>query len=132
MFFFSFAHVACEKEIPWLQVSKHEDDSDTTLSLPCVFLAIPFSSQCVCMCVRAGRIVYSATWPSSAATFGAELRLYLLTQNTDRVSNLFSLSESLPLPATAFILYHIHKTGGSASQCKPGRCNGGLKIHFFK
>lgn len=107
--------VVCEKEIPLLQVSKHEDDSDTTLSLPCVFLAIPFPSRwvSVCLCVCVDCVL--ATWLSSAATFGFELRLYLLTQNTDKVSNLFSLRESLPLPVTAFILYHIQKMGANAN-----------------
>lgn len=65
----------------------------------------------VCVCVDC----VLATWLSSAATFGFELRLYLLTQNTDKVSNLFSLRESLPLPVTAFILYHIQKMGANAN-----------------
>lgn len=81
-----------EKEIAWLQVTKHEDDSDTTLSLPCVFLATPFFSQCVCVHAFA----CLATWLCSAATFGAQLRLYPLTQNTENTSNLFLLSGSLP------------------------------------
>lgn len=78
----SFKYVllyVCEQAIPWLQLSEHGDDSDTTLSLPCVFLAITFSSRRVC----AGLCI----WPLGRAL----LRLYLLTQNTDKVSNLFSL-----------------------------------------
>lgn len=64
--------------------------------------------ECVCECECACACVL-ATWLSSAATFGAEL----LTQNTDKVSNLFSLRRTLPLPATAFIPRRIQKTGAS-------------------
>lgn len=73
----------------WLQATEHEDDSDTTFSLACVFIASPSSSQCACAFVCVG------TWPCSAATFGAQLWIYPLTQNTDNMSNLFPLSGSL-------------------------------------
>lgn len=56
----------------------------------CIFSYSIFLSMCACVCVCVRRAVYLATWLSSAATFGAELRLYLPTQNTDKVSNLFS------------------------------------------
>lgn len=50
------------KAIALLQVSKQEDDSDPTLSLPCLFLAIPFPSRCVSVCasVSVRVLVY---WP---------------------------------------------------------------------
>lgn len=79
----------------------------------CIFSYSISLSICVCVCVHTDCV--SATWLGSAATLGAEHRLYLLTQNPDKVSNLFPLRESLRLPATAFILYHIQETGANAN-----------------
>lgn len=90
----------------------------------CIFSHSISLSICVCVCVYI-QIAYRPLGRGSAATLGAELRLHLLTQNPDKVSNLFPLRESLRLPATS--LYPLSYPG-DGSQCKPGRCRGGLKI----
>lgn len=78
--------------------------------------------MCVCVCVDC----VLATWLSCAATFGAELGIYLLTQNTDTVSNLFLLRESLPLLVTAFIITRKQEP------MQTWTALGGLKIRFIK
>lgn len=112
--------VVCEKEIPLLQVSKHEDDSDTTLSLPCVFLAIPFPSRwvSVCLCVCRLCIGHLAElcchfWFWAAA----------LSSNPEYWQGEQSvLTQRKPAFACDSLYPLSYPENGS--QCKPGQCRG--------
>lgn len=111
---FVYAHAEMrqsEKDIVWLRATEHEDDRDTTLSLPCVFLASPSSSQCVCVyvfvCGHLAMLCHHF-WGSAPA----------LSSNLEYWQHEQSVSSRLQL-ASLMTAFMVSQRRGTDSQCKP-------------